>query len=258
VRDVLTVIGSAKGAPGVTTLAVALAVRWPEPATTLLVEADPFGGVLGSRWLLHVEPGLRTMVASVRHGSSDLADCSQRLPLGVDVVAAPTDSGASTTVDAFARSSTPRLLELARSQQVLVDVGRLYGDSPALALVDVADCLVLVARPELEDVRHLQAVLTILRDRCPVVHLVLNGMGRYPPAEIGDVLGVNVAAVIGHDPASADVLAGRRRPAMGWTRRRLPVAARTLARDLASPALAVPASPAIAADATRIAAEVTP
>ncbi len=47
---------SASGAPGVTTTAIGLAVRWPRPV--VLVEADPKGGsgiwpaTSGGRWII--------------------------------------------------------------------------------------------------------------------------------------------------------------------------------------------------------------
>ena len=50
---------SAHGSPGVTSTAVALVATWPEDRRCLLVEADPFGGVIGSRYGLSDTPGCR-------------------------------------------------------------------------------------------------------------------------------------------------------------------------------------------------------
>lgn len=229
----LILLGSVKGSPGVTTLTVALAARWREPESPLVVELDPAGGDLGSRWQCHDEPGLRTMVASSRYGPlADPVQWSQRLGIGVDVVVAPPDQTAATTIAAFTDTGPAALQELAATRPVLADVGRLYPGSPALSFLDKADLVLLVTRPRLEDVRHVKGLLPTVRERCPAVELVVAGDGPYGQAEIGAYLKVGVAAAIGHDPAGADIVAGRRRPAMGWTRRRLLTSARTLALSL--------------------------
>ncbi|WP_123606817.1 hypothetical protein [Micromonospora sp. Llam0] len=218
-----------------TTLSVALAARWPVPGIPLVVELDPAGGDLGSRWHLHDEPGLRNMVATARYGPlTEPAEWSQRLPIGVDVVVAPAGQTAAYTVAAFGDTGPAAVRDLAATRPVLADVGRLDPGSPALAFLDKADLLLMVARPRLEDARHLKNVLPALSERCPSVQLTVSGAGPYDPVEIAGYLETEVAATISHDPAGADVVAGRRRPAMGWTRRRLLTAARTLALTLAA------------------------
>jgi hypothetical protein len=235
VTTVLIVLGSVKGSPGVTSLAVALAARWPEPDAPLVVELDPAGGDLGSRWQLHDEPGLRNMVSTARYGPlTDPAEWSQRLPIGVDVVVGPAGQTAAHTVAAFGDAGPAAVQDLAATRPVLADAGRLDPGSAALAFLDKADLLLVLTRPRLEDVRHLKVVLPRLAETCSAVQLVVSGEGPYDAAaEIGPYLGAEIAATVRHDPAGADIVAGRRRPAMGWTRRRLFVAARTLALTLA-------------------------
>jgi hypothetical protein len=229
---VLIAVCSVKGSPGATSLVVALAARWPQPQRPLVVEVDPAGGDLGSRWSLHDEPGLRSLVTSSRYGPlADPTGWSQHLPIGVDVVICPPDPTAASTIEAFEHGPAT-LLEVAASRPVLVDVGRIGVGSPALPFLDKADRTLLVSRPGLEDARHAAGVLPMLRERCAAVQLVLIGNGPYPSAEFGAYLGIEVAGVIGHDQAGADVVGGRRRPATGWTRRRLLAGARTLALTL--------------------------
>lgn len=231
----LIVVGSVKGSPGVTSLAVAMAARWPAPAAALVVELDPAGGDLGSRWNLHDEPGLRNMVATVCYEPlTEAADWSQRLPIGVDVVIAPSGQNASYTVAAFAAAGPAALRDLAAARPVLVDAGRLDSGSPVLAFVDLADLLLMVTRPRLEDVRHLRAALPTLRRRCPAVGLVLAGSGPYPPGEIARYLQADIVATVRHDRLGADIVAGRRRTAWGWTRQQLFRTARTLTLNLTS------------------------
>jgi hypothetical protein len=214
---------------------VRLAARWPEQETPLVVELDPAGGDLGSRWQLHDEPGLRNMVSTARYGPlTDPAEWSQRLPVGVDVVVGPAGQTAAHTVAAFGDAGPAAVRDLAATRPVLADAGRLDPSSPALAFLDKADLLLVVTRPRLEDVRHLRSVLPALAERCAAVQLVVAGRGPYDAAaEIGPYLGTHIAATVRHDPAGADIVAGRRRPAMGWTRRRLFTASRTLAVSLA-------------------------
>ncbi len=230
----LIVLGSVKGSPGVTSLAVALAARWPAPGVPLVVELDPSGGDLGSRWQLHDEPGLRNMVSTARYGPlTDPAQWSQRLPIGVDVVVGPAGQAAAHTVAAFGDAGPAAVQDLAATRPVLTDAGRLDPGSAALAFLDKADLLLVLTRPRLEDIRHLKGVLPALSERCPAVQLVVSGVGPYAASEIGRYLRAEAGVVVGHDPAGADIVAGRRRPAMGWTRRRLFTAARSLALTLA-------------------------
>ncbi len=229
----LIVLGSVKGSPGVTTLAVALAARWPAPALPLVVELDPAGGDLGSRWQLPDTPGLRTLVATA--GQQPLttpAHWSQRLPIAVDVVLGPPGTIAAHTVAAFGDAGPTTLRGLAATRPVLVDAGRLDPASPALDFLGVADLLLVLTRPRLDNLRHLHGALPALSARSRAVHLVVIGDGPYPMSEIGRYLQTPIAATIRHDPAGADIVAGRRRPATGSSRRWLFTAARTLALTL--------------------------
>jgi hypothetical protein len=223
--------GSVKGSPGATTWAVAMAARWPYAGPTpVVVELDVAGGDLGSRWHVHDEPGLAGLVTAVRHQPVGTgADFVQQLPVGVDVVVAPPADAAAATVAEFAARGPAVLRELAAARPVFADLGRLDPQSPALSYVDMVDELLMVARPVAEGLRHLRARVPVLAGRCPLVRLVLVGTGPYRPAEIATYLQVPVAAVAPSDPVGAGILAGRKRPAMGWTRRPLLSAARTFA-----------------------------
>src|SRR5437763_930180 len=58
---------------GVSTLALAVAARWPQPGAALLVEADPAGGDLAARFGLRPAPGL-TSAAAAGRGQRDRGD----------------------------------------------------------------------------------------------------------------------------------------------------------------------------------------
>jgi hypothetical protein len=64
----MVAIVGAKGAPGATTSALALACGWPGPV--LVVDADPAGGDIAAGWLggrLELERGLLSFAAATRH-----------------------------------------------------------------------------------------------------------------------------------------------------------------------------------------------
>ena len=229
----LSVYGSVKGSPGATTFALAMAARWRTGgAAPLVVELDPSGGDVGTRWQCHDVPGLAGMVLAARQGPLDAdGGFAQRLAIGVDVVVAPPSDAAAAAIDEFTASGRgPAVLrELAAARPVFVDVGRLDPRSAAQSYLDKADELLLVARPELEQLRHLRARIQGLAERCPLVRLVLVGSGPYPAEEIAAYLGVPVAVAVPVDRSGAAIVNGRGRPQWGWTRRPLLIAARTLA-----------------------------
>lgn len=105
----LVAVVSVKGSPGVTTFSLALAARWPVPARTLVVEADPSGGDIALRFSLASTPGLVSLAAAARH-SSDSAlvwQHAQSLPGGLPVVSAPPDAdGARAALSALAEPIT--------------------------------------------------------------------------------------------------------------------------------------------------------
>lgn len=88
----LVVLVSVKGAPGVTTSALALAGTWPTDRPPLVLEVDPSGGDLTAGFALASEPGLVSLAATARreaHRAEVAWEHTQVLPGGLPVVAAP-------------------------------------------------------------------------------------------------------------------------------------------------------------------------
>lgn len=226
----LIAIGSVKGSPGVTSLALALAVRWPAAGPApVVVEVDPSGGDVGTRWQTHDEPGLAAMaMAAQARPLTDASAWAHRLGIGAHVVVAPPGAAAAVTVAELCTRAPYALAQLAQYRPVLADLGRLDAMHSGLSLLDNASELLVMAHFSGEAVRHLRTRVTELRARCRV-RLVLTGRAGLPPAEVASYLGVPVAAIVDPDPASLDVLAGRTRASMGWTKRPLLTAARTVA-----------------------------
>lgn len=212
---------SAKGSPGVTTTALALTWAWPTVTGgrgVLVIDAD----VAGSG----IAPGLLG-TAPVEGGLTVLA--AERTPLDADTLlaaAVPLDREAARLVllgvtdPAQARALPGLWAPLAhtardlhpRGMDVLIDGGRLGSTGEALPLLEHADLTVLVtgsglvalaaARPALRR-------LTLLRGPGRAVVVLLVGEHRpYTATEITTALGVEVVAVLAHDPATATALTG--------------------------------------------------
>ena len=210
-------VGSVKGSPGVSTVALGLATGWPEPARAVLVEADPAGGDVAMRFALAAAPGLVSLAAEGRRADvvdpAQLWRHSQALASGAAVVAAPPDAHqARAAVAALSSDGGPGVLRAAADRPgavVVVDCGRVDPGSPAAALMRGADAMVILARPQAEELAHLVRRLSEFGQwaRHPV--LVLTGPG-YADAEVARELGVAVLARLPHDPAGAAVLSGHR------------------------------------------------
>lgn len=204
----LVVLASLHGAPGTTTLAVALGAAWARGAA-LLVEADPSGGVLAARFGLSVDPGLTSLAGRARRGldATDVDDAAHVLPGGLAVVVA--DPGAEVTSAALEAGG--RILGTALAGHpgdVLVDAGRLVPGSPAHALLDQATLLVLVCRPRVDELAVVARRLPSLADRRDTVVAVV-GERPYRSDEVAAVLGVDVVGVVADDPKAAAALGGR-------------------------------------------------
>lgn len=235
-------LASAKGAPGVTTTALALGWAWPTSAgrRCLVVDADVAGsGIAAGLLQAHTsETGGLLALAAERHalhadallGASLALDASQArlVLLGV-------------TDPAQARALTglwPQLLAAARDLDdvdVLLDVGRLGAAHEPTALLEGADLAVLVARSSLGSVAAGRPVLRRLREvRGPgQVGVVLVGEhDPYSAGEISTALGVDVIAVLADDPAAARVLSDGGSTGSRFTRSTLMRTAGHAARQL--------------------------
>ena len=221
----LIALASVKSSPGVTTAALALASSWPA-GRRLLVEADPAGGDLGL-WLgLPAESGLAGLAAAARHGHEQGLPWrhARELPGGTHLVTAPAGAGqAGACVAALAAAGLPKELAAA-DEPALADCGRLYPGSPALAVAAAAQLTLVVVRPLVSELAHLEPRVRELEEAGLRLALILAGAGRraagepsYPAAEVAGVLGVPVRATLPDDPRAVDHL--RRADGPGRARR---------------------------------------
>ena len=229
----LVALASIKGAPGVTTSAVALASVWPADRPAIVVELDPAGGDLAARWRLSAEPSAVSLAAAVRRARDGsglrLLDHCTALPGGLQIVAgtpAPAEMRAAIDVVADALPA----LAATGPVDVLVDCGRLDpvlltsvdSSGPALAIpvrrmLSRADLLLVVSRAELADLSHVHAWLSSLRTLNEGVVLLLVGRLSWRAAEISTALGADVLSHLPDDRAGAAMVGGR--PERGGIRR---------------------------------------
>ncbi|MER6878173.1 carbon monoxide dehydrogenase maturation protein, partial [Amycolatopsis sp. NPDC000673] len=213
----LIALCSVKGSPGVTTLAVALAVQWPQAERTrrLVAEVDPAGGDLAMRFGLPATPGLVSLAAAARRTCDPalIWEHTQSLPSGVCVLVAP--PGAAHARAALSILTTvpngPLVPAVARVPGVVVlaDCGRVDPGSLAEAVARRADALVLVTGTQGDEIAHTAARLGELARWTPRPSLLITGDG-YPTADVERELGVPTIGRIPHDPTAASALTDHR------------------------------------------------
>ena len=258
----LIAVAADKGAPGVTTACIALAVVWPRPV--LLAECDPAGGDLAC-WLpaagggrLDPGRGLLSLAVAGRRGigPGQILDHTQKLSGGLDVLTGVVTAEQGAGLEMLWGPAGAALAQLP-GLDVIADCGRIGADGPPYDLIASASSVVLVTRDTLAEVVRLRervaAVTAALASRHrnpPVRVVVVSGHRRFHVAigEVGHALGPNGAGYVlgglAYDPPSAEALRGKWG---GHLNRSLLI--RT-ARDLAG-RLAAPLAPPVAAPAGR-------
>ena len=247
----LVVLCGDKGAPGVTTSALALASAWPEQA--IVVEADPAGGDLAIR--LHPggdaipdAPTVLSLAATARSDMTPDLVARHAHPLSKAVSVVP---GAirreqmarradwSSLADAVGRSDVP----------IVADIGQLHAASPMLPLAAAADVLVVVGRPDLTSVVRLRQRLASLgtdvgavRGSPPRLYAVLVAAARHGRAyasDLGQLLDETTArpfmsgiGFLAHDAAAVRRLEAGGDPAGRLARTNLMRTAREVVREL--------------------------
>jgi hypothetical protein len=229
----LIAVASDKGAPGVTTAAVALAAVWPRPV--LLAECDPSGGDIlyrlpgadGKR--LDPRQGVLSLAVAARKGMQprQVWEYTQKLRGGLDVLVGVGSAEQGAGLDLL-WGQLGGVLARVPQADVIADCGRLGVDGPVYDLLAWTASIVLLSRATLEEVVR-------LRDRAGAVAAAVAKRGRSRPridvvaiapykkfktatAEVEHALrqGRTPARVLGaiaHEPKSAQQLRGE------WTGR---------------------------------------
>lgn len=260
----LIAIASDKGAPGVTTAALALAAVWPRPV--LLAECDPAGGDLVYRFPAvgggHLDPrrGVLSLAVVARRGMQpqQVWEHVQKLHGGLDVLAGVTNAEQGAGLSLLWGPIGKALASMPQAD-VIADCGRLGADGPLYDLLAEATTVVLVSKVHVADVIR-------LRDRATAFAAAAQSRGRRnfgvgvvvvadhkkfraSLGEVQHVLGqanapATVLGGIAHDTKGADLLNGE------WggnlDRTMLIKTAREVARQLVQglPPIGNPAEPA--------------
>lgn len=212
-----------KGAPGVTTLALALGLVWP--GQRVVLEADPAGGDLPFRArqahggeVLAREPSVLTLAADARGGLPlALEGYAQLTTLGVPVVPGPLTAEAYLPM----RTLWPRVAQAAAGWPgtAIVDLGRIGPDHPGVALAREATAVLVLAEPTLEGLYRVrdrvEHLANLMADSSrPAVAVVVRAARRQDAAAVDQVSQVlqaagspvQVAGVIADDPDGAGAL----------------------------------------------------
>ena len=206
----LVCLGSAHGSPGVTTTALALAATWPEHRRCLLVEADPFGGVIAARYGLGDTPGLSSLAAVGRRGLDDdvVWQHAQQLPGGVRVLVGPASADEAHAVLRDLAGALAAWSATHTAVDVIVDCGRLAPGFSAVGPLLGAGAFMVLTRSTLDQLRPAAHRVGSLRHSGVDASLLLIGEQPYGAHEVTVTLGVQVAGVIAWDPRAAAVLTG--------------------------------------------------
>lgn len=218
-------IASAKGAPGASTAALALALTWER--RVLLAELDPAGTSLLPGYLapsLEASPDLagRGLLAATTAALSgrDMTTAIWEQLIDLDpprqhrlVLAGITDPVQASVVEPAWESVAEALAKIGgpgAEGDVIVDLGRATGRGFAWPVAQVADRILITVRPTLFDVSPALPVVEALArfaDRGRL-GLVVIGEGDYRPTEIAADLRVAALARLPWDVRAAKALAG--------------------------------------------------
>ncbi len=224
----LIAIASDKGAPGVTTAALALAAVWPRPV--LLAECDQAGGDLVYRFpaagggRLDPRRGVLSLAVVARRGMQpqQVWEHVQKLHGGLDVLAGVTNAEQGAGLSLLWGPIGKALAGLPQAD-VIADCGRLGADGPLYDLLIEATTVVLVSRVHVADVIRLRdraaAFAAAAQNRgrrgfgVGVVVVAEHKKFRAALGEVQHVLGqanapATVLGGIAHDAKGADLLSG--------------------------------------------------
>jgi MinD-like ATPase involved in chromosome partitioning or flagellar assembly len=230
---------SAKGSPGVTTSALALALSWP--GEVVLADLDPAGGdVLAGYGRGEISAGLEEiLVAARRDGLTRRLD-AHLLTLDTSgrarLLPGLADPGAARHLD-WSRVASSLATVGESVGAALADCGRLRTEYFPAEVVDQADVVVLVTRSSLRDVhaaaRGIEELRINLGPRALLLALVVGPGEPYAEREISDALRVPVVASLPRDAKPAAVLSDGRAAGRSFAQTSLMRAARVAASRLA-------------------------
>lgn len=201
---------------GATTLALALAVTMPGPATTVLIEADPAGGTLAHSFQIAPEPTLSHVPNLDPTAAGSTVDSLRQLPIGLPAWLCPTNPiDAWTAVTLMARSHLADALQ--RDHVVVVDVGHLTESSPVSPIVSRGNLTLIVARAHPDCAADIAAAAATIQQSSDAAIAVVIRTAGCPGFPTGwrPPLGLDATAVR-EDRLGAKLLRNRTLPDLYW------------------------------------------
>lgn len=240
----LIALASAKGSPGVTTSALALALAWPRRA--VVAECDPAGGDVLAGYFRGTVPttrGILTMTRATAHDSVTGGLVALDTTGTRAVIPGVSDPAHAAGLAERSQQLVELLTTFATGDEpadVLADCGRLDSAHAPIELVRRADAIVLVVRSSLRSVRSAQPWIGTLRDTAAVgapgaPTLVLLLVGERQPYDHNDIvvhLGLPSVGVMAWDPDTARVLSDGVAPRRQFHRSPLMRTAQSVAQRL--------------------------
>lgn len=216
-------LASAKGSPGVTTAALALALTWQ--GRCVLAECDPAGGSIQAGYLagaLPADRGIRELAVAELRGEDlrerwwgQLVDlhAPHRQRLLLPGITDPVQSGALRPVWDRLAAFFVELEQVQPGFDVIVDCGRLATPNPPWPVLHRADAVLLVVRATLPGmsagipaVRMLHTQLTEGGAGTTSLGLLIAGPGDQPSRTVAHQLRTPIVATLPDDPRTATVL----------------------------------------------------
>lgn len=217
------VVTSAGASPGASALCVALGMAWcrGDPDRTVLVEADPSGGRLSSRFGLEAEPSLATYVSDARRGATPSLILRNIQRVGsLAVLHCPADPELARQVLNRGARDLAQLIGQCEMDAV-VDLGRLDQAGPAMPFAVLADQVLIVTRPRFDEVQALLFRRRLLAEAGCNVGLVTVGDEPHRPREVAAAADLPLMAALPDDPRAAWAFCGGRFTEKRLTRTRL-------------------------------------
>ena len=212
----LVALFAAKGAPGVSTTALGLALHWPNPV--LLAEVDVAGSSVIAGYLRGQVPHTGGLVdlALARNKGSDTFNAQQhttRLADGVDLLAGLTHPNQARAMATLWSDLIPAFTSLdAAGVDVILDFGRMSKSDARQGLMAACDLRVLMTRARLPEVIIARKTVESMdvasteSDFAATYLLSMRTPGGYPGKEVATVCGLPLLGEVSFDPEGATVL----------------------------------------------------
>lgn len=194
---------SAKGSPGVTTAAAALAACAADGVERLLVEMDPSGGDIEALTGMTGEPGLLRVANDLRRRIDPqvLPGYAVAAPPGLSSILAPTAGPAAESVVTSVADRLGAALG-ALPFDVIGDGGRWAPTQSSAARIGSAHVAAVVCRPTAASIEHSRHLIDRVRQVAQPVAVVLVGDRPYGADEVAAALETAVAGVLAWDPGA--------------------------------------------------------